>query len=1406
MEAGSARTAKLGQAGPLRSAPALSVNARWVPQVKMLGSWQVLLAAALLALAVGTGAHETLGGGRSEVAPTVRSHHFSREGLLSLPVAAQGPVSAALGADGQAYRVSRWEGALQASSPAQHLNTRFTRSGVSVRSGTTKVGLSLLAVGYGSALAPVEPVAPSAHANRVIYRHGDLSEWYANGPLGLEQGFTIAHGPRHRANDLLTLSLVLSGNARPSLASSGRRILFRHPGTALIAYAGLHVTDARHHMLHAWLQLQSGRLLLHVDTRGARYPIRIDPFIQQGEKLPPEGISDVSVALSANGRTAIITGGTGGTCGAVDVYKRDGEDWIQEGTSLIPREENGCSEFGTSVTLSADGDTALVGGREDNRPSGAGGGFGAAWVFTWSGSSWVQQGPKLTGSEEPIPSGFGSSVALSANGSTALIGGTSYSEGDGGAWVFIRSAGTWKQQGPKIPSEMYTRDRGVALSADGNTALIGGGFYYAQVFTRSNGMWTEQGKLESNEEGFGWSVALSADGSTALIGGPYENASPPGTIQAVGSASVFTREDGIWTQQGSKLTAPNEVGYGQFGMSVALSADGNTALIGAPEDSPRGGNYTGAGAVWVFNRSGSSWTSTEEKITSPSTTYYFGGALALASESDVALISDTGGVWTYTYHAHAVPTNITPPAVSGTVEVGHTLSCSHGLWSELPASYTYTWLSNGVTVAGPGPSSEYTVMASDVGHEMLCQVVATNNVGNSLPVTSPGAGPPPVTVVTSPATEVQPTSATLHGTVIPNGHRVNECYFQYGEDPHDYSSRIQCSQTVGEASAPVAVSASLKELTPGTTYHFDLVAAESYPSFGLDETFTTTSTAPPTVTIGEPFGYWDDSTGNAGSARFEGSINPHGNDAGYVYYYGTRSVNVSSASDLSQYESTLPAQIGLVGPSTNFDTFPAGSGTTSVSTSQLAEGLQRDTKYYVRLAAFYPGGVEWSSEVSFEITAPEPQATEAPYLQVNGTDPITGYTVRRLTGTWSNTNGSFQLQWYGGTPSVSSEYNVTSKDVGRTLECKVTPYRLDGRLATNDALISDSLIPETADAVVIPTWLKKLWYADDVALAGVDGYGAILDCLEFADLPGLGEAICAGIIVQEIAGNPFEDMLKDATDPADSHYREIALPQALSGQTHARYPCARHTRPRTCRALSILARRYTATAVEIGAVLEALAISRNRTLIAREKNDTETQLIQSATRKVYGGLLATAIATEEKDGVVYADALRRAHVDEHVPASALKRVSRRPYTQIVGPRLLARMLKHGYLLSEIKRSLAESAKHVKAFDLQHFLRSPLLPIPFARYYDTVEINDLMALVRGLARQGTLRSSSVAVLFADLDRVRAACTPATRASATDKFLADAKPSLQPTFYSFLSTAAQPLTNGSSTVDPYPRCLG
>jgi FG-GAP-like repeat/FG-GAP repeat len=342
--------------------------------------------------------------------------------------------------------------------------------------------------------------------------------------------------------------------------------------------------------------------------------------------------------------------------------------FIQPGTPLNAIGESGRAGLGRSVALSADGNTAVAGGPIDNLHA------GATWVFTRSGRAWTLQGSKLVGSDAVgsiVNQGY--SVAVSADGNTAVVGGPNDNSGVGAAWVFTRSSGVWSQQGAKLvgTSASGSANQGwsVALSGDGNTAIVGGpndngGVGAVWVFTRSGGVWTQQGaKLVGTglvgNSGQGVSTALSADGNTAVVGGPYDNSGS-------GATWVFTRSAGVWSQQGAKLVGTGADGNPSQGSSVALSADGNTAVVGGPW------NASGTGAAWVFTRSGGIWTQQGAKLVG---TGAVGGALqgssvALSGDGKVALLGGPND----TYNGE--------PAAPGWIGAAWVFVRSGSVWSQ----------------------------------------------------------------------------------------------------------------------------------------------------------------------------------------------------------------------------------------------------------------------------------------------------------------------------------------------------------------------------------------------------------------------------------------------------------------------------------------------------------------------------------------------------------------------------------------------------------------------------------------------------------------------------------------------------------------------------------------------------
>ncbi len=352
----------------------------------------------------------------------------------------------------------------------------------------------------------------------------------------------------------------------------------------------------------------------------------------------------IAAAVSEDGSTAVV-GQLGDSTftdvpGVAHVLTYDGSTWAQQ-AELTATDASYDTLFGNSVAVSADGNTVIVGD-----PGECGYGLnncehGAAYVFVRDGSTWTQQA-ELHGGP-----GFGGAVALSADGNTALVGagmsgyyGVFYGAGGNAPpTLFSRSGATWTQEATLSASgasgEFDNFGHSVALSAEGHTALIGDPTQdeeagAAYVFTGSGSEWTEQAELTDSEKAprwsFGASVALNAEGNIALIGAPAPGA---------GSAYVFADGGSEWTQQSQLTPDDAEVSSfdGWFGDSVSLDSEGNIALVGAPwaeED---------LGAAYAFAGEGASWSQQVELVLADATPYdYFGGAVALNGEGNVALI------------------------------------------------------------------------------------------------------------------------------------------------------------------------------------------------------------------------------------------------------------------------------------------------------------------------------------------------------------------------------------------------------------------------------------------------------------------------------------------------------------------------------------------------------------------------------------------------------------------------------------------------------------------------------------------------------------------------------------------------------------------------------------------------
>jgi hypothetical protein len=324
--------------------------------------------------------------------------------------------------------------------------------------------------------------------------------------------------------------------------------------------------------------------------------------------------------------------------GSAWVFSRVGTKWIGPDLQLLASSGAANDYFGHSVAI--EGDTALVGAYSDD--VGANTDQGSVYVFTRSGSIWTQQA-QLTATGGAAGDRFGFSVALS--GDTALVGAyfddIGVNNDRGSAYVFTRTGATWTQQAQLTATGGAANDQfGISVALSGDTALVGAWLDdvgrnsnqgSAFVFTRSGTTWTQQAQLTASDgaadDVFGFSVALSGD--TALVGARGDDL---GTNAGQGSAYVFTRSGSIWIQQ-AQLTATGGAAGDNFGVSVAISGD--TALVGAHWDDV--GANTDQGSVYVFGRSGTTWTQQAQlTATGGAAGDNFGWSVALSG--DMALV------------------------------------------------------------------------------------------------------------------------------------------------------------------------------------------------------------------------------------------------------------------------------------------------------------------------------------------------------------------------------------------------------------------------------------------------------------------------------------------------------------------------------------------------------------------------------------------------------------------------------------------------------------------------------------------------------------------------------------------------------------------------------------------------
>jgi len=525
-----------------------------------------------------------------------------------LPAVAQSNISATIGRDDAAYAARRNRTGLHVDNSRNGLAVDFTSSGVALQSGASRWGMRLLAYGYGDELQPVFGVSPQAKLNRVEYRRGTLTEWYVNGPAGLEQGFTLSEAPGKSNGEPLTIALALSGDQRATLEKNQKGLWLASGDKANLHYGGLSAYDANGKELRAWLELRGEQLRLRVEDGQARYPVVVDPWVQVAELTASDSEANGFGAVSISGDTIAVGApftqvGSNAQQGAAYIFVRPatGRKDMTETAKLTASDGQTYDLLGDSIATN--GSSVVAGARGHNSFK------GVVYVFLKPKNGWKTTSKftaKLSASDGKANDYFGDNLAL--DGNTVAVAGL---RPGGSAYVYVKPAGGWKSA---TETAKLTTIEGAGLglvAISGNTVVAGGGFNSNQsadyVYVEPAKGWrdmTETARLTASDEqkndGFG---TPGISGNTIVAGSPY--ATVNGNADQ-GAAYVFVKPASGWksTTETAKLTASDGASYDLFGVSIAIRGD--MVAVGAPN--AIGSRYFGA--VYLFLKPQGGWKTT----------------------------------------------------------------------------------------------------------------------------------------------------------------------------------------------------------------------------------------------------------------------------------------------------------------------------------------------------------------------------------------------------------------------------------------------------------------------------------------------------------------------------------------------------------------------------------------------------------------------------------------------------------------------------------------------------------------------------------------------------------------------------------------------------------------------------
>jgi hypothetical protein len=567
------------------------------------------------------------------LSPTVsKSVHAmpARHPSSNLPDAARATVAQAVGGSDPRFFVRRVARGFASGRGASGLVARFARGGVVVRAGGIAWSLGLRGFGRAGRLDPAAAIAPTGHGNRVRYERRGVSEWYANGPWGLEQGFTLASRPVGAAWVPVTLALgELPRGVRGRVSADRRSLALTRGGIALLRYRGLFASDARGRALPARIVLSGGALSLRLDDRAAVYPVRVDPFVQVAKLTASDAATSdamgISVAISGDTIVAGAPRASGGpnapSQGAVYVFVEQPGGWATatETAKLTASDGAAADQLGSSVAIS--GDTIVAGAPHarigNNGINGGNADQGAAYVFVKpAAGGWVSghEQAKLVAADGTANDLLASSVAIS--GATVVAGAFNQrigaNQAQGAAYVFVKPVGGWGAATP-TQAKLTASDGAAGDDLGGSVAISGDTVVATRVGSPANGRITGAEYVFVKPPA-GWSDEHETAKLTAAGGGRIFGGANTGEAVAISGATivgqgdnavyVFVKPAGGWSDTRSAATLTASDGPTGVGWSMAISGD--TVVSGAPQAD------IGFGAVYVFSKPPGGWADEHE--------------------------------------------------------------------------------------------------------------------------------------------------------------------------------------------------------------------------------------------------------------------------------------------------------------------------------------------------------------------------------------------------------------------------------------------------------------------------------------------------------------------------------------------------------------------------------------------------------------------------------------------------------------------------------------------------------------------------------------------------------------------------------------------------------------------------